>query len=52
MSNLLFNIRFGTRHFQFSRDWELTFKVNDYWIKNPPTRWFDVYCVFGKQLGL
>jgi len=52
MSNLWFNIRFGTRHFQWSRDWEITFRVNPYWIKNPPDRWFEVYCVFGRQVGL
>lgn len=52
MSNLWFNIRFGIRHFQWSRDWVITFRVNPYFIKNPPPKWFAVYCVFGKQIGL
>lgn len=52
MSNLWFNIRFGTRHFQWSRDWKITFSVNTYFIENPPAKWFEVYCLFGKQVGL
>jgi hypothetical protein len=52
MSNLWFNIRFGTRHFQLSRDWEITFRVNPYFIENPPKRYFDIYCLFGRQVGL
>ena len=52
MSNLWFNIRFGTRHFQWSRDWEITFRVNPYWLENPPTKWFEVYCLFGGQIGV
>jgi hypothetical protein len=50
MSNLWFNIRFGRRHFQLSRDWELSFRINPYWTENPPAQWFEVYCVFGKHL--
>lgn len=50
MSNLWFNVRFGTRHFRVSRDWKITFDVNPYFIKRPPTKWFEVYCVFGKQI--
>lgn len=50
MSNLWFNIRFGRRHFQFSRDWEITFRVNPYWIDNTPPTWFQAYCLFGRQL--
>lgn len=52
MSNLWFNIRFGTRHFQWSRDWEITFRANPFHLEYPPTQWFQVYCVFGKQVGL
>ena len=47
MSNLWFNIRFGRRHFQLSRDWEISFRVNPYWIENPPANWFAVYAAFG-----
>jgi hypothetical protein len=52
MSNLWFNIRFGTRHFQLSRDWEVSFRVNPYFLENPPLPgyWFEVYCLFGKQI--
>ena len=52
MSNLWFNIRFGTRHFQWSRDWKITFSVNPYFIENPPAKWFEVYCLFGEQFGV
>jgi hypothetical protein len=52
MSNLWFNIRFGTRHFQFSRDWEVSFRVNPYWLDNPDGRWVVVYCAFGRHFGL
>ena len=47
MSNLWFNIRLGKRHFQLSRDWEVSFKVNPYWYDNKPDSWFAVYTVFG-----
>jgi hypothetical protein len=52
MSNLWFNIRFGTRHFQWSRDWEISFRVNPYWLENPSAKWFEVYCLFGQQFGV
>jgi hypothetical protein len=52
MSNLWFNIRFGVHHFQFSRDWEITFRVNPYFLENPPTKWFEIYCLFGKHSGM
>lgn len=51
MSNLWFNIRFGTRHFQFSRDWKISFRVNSYWVKNQPDKWFKIYCLFGKEIS-
>ena len=52
MSNLLFNIRFGTRHLQITRDrpWLITFKHNPYWWEVKPEKWFQVYCAFGKQV--
>jgi len=50
MSNLWFNIRFGVRHFQLSRDWKITFRVNPFHLDYPPAQWFEVYCVFGKHL--
>jgi hypothetical protein len=51
MSNLWFNIRFGTRHLQLSRDWELSFKVNPHWIEHTPNKWFAVYCAFGHHFN-
>lgn len=50
MSNLLFNIRFGSRHFQLTREWEISFKVNPFWVRNVPDKWFAIYCIFGKEL--
>jgi hypothetical protein len=50
MSNDWFNIRFGRRHFQFSRNWEITFRVNPYWVENPPTKQFEIYTIFGVHL--
>jgi hypothetical protein len=54
MSNLWFNIRFGKRHFQFSRDWQISFSKNPYWdtlLKSDydVVSWFQVYCAFGKH---
>lgn len=46
MSNLWFNIRFGTRHWQWGPD-GMTFRVNPFWVKNKPAKWFEVYCLFG-----
>lgn len=50
MSNLWFNIRFGKRHFQLTNDWEVSFKVNRYWLDHRADSWFEVYCLFGKEL--
>ncbi len=50
MSNLWFNIRFGTRHFQLTNEWKVSFRVNRYFIENPPDKWFEVYCLFGKHI--
>lgn len=52
MSNLWFNIRFGARHLQMTRDWQVSFTVNGYHIEHPPTKWLEVYCLFGRQMGL
>ncbi len=42
MSNLWINWRFGVRHLQIGPDgW--SFRVNPYYLENPPTRWFEVY---------
>lgn len=53
MSNLWFNIRFGKYHWQFSRDWQVTFGRNAYWDADPEAyaqaNWFQVYCAFGKH---
>jgi len=51
MSNLWFNIRFGVKHWQWGPD-GMRFSVNPYFIENPPDKWFEVYCVFGVQVGL
>ena len=50
MSDLLFNIRFGKRHFQIgTRPLRVTFGVNKYFVQNPPASWFEVYTLFGKH---
>lgn len=49
MSNLWFNIRFGKRHLQLSRDWELSWTINSYWHHHKPDRWFEIYCAFGRH---
>jgi hypothetical protein len=53
MSNLWFNIRFGKRHWQLSRDWEVTWEINPYWDHDQQTYqispWFQVYCAFGRH---
>ena len=51
MSNLWFNVRFGVRHWMWGPD-GMTFSKNPYWMINKPTKWFEVYCLFGKQIGL
>lgn len=48
MSNLWFNIRFGKRHLQIGPD-GVSFKINSYWLKNAPDKWFAVYCWFGNH---
>jgi hypothetical protein len=53
MSNLWFNIRFGKYHWQFSRDWAVSFGRNAYWDTDPEvyknSPWFQVYCAFGRH---
>lgn len=49
MSNLLFNIRFGSRHFQMNREFKMSFEVNPFWIINKPEKWFQIYSAFGKH---
>jgi hypothetical protein len=53
MSNLWFNVRFGKYHWQFSRDWRMSFGRNGYWYEHPGAyakeNWFQVYCAFGKH---
>jgi len=53
MSNLWFNIRFGKYHWQFSRDWEISFRKNRFWDIEPEEyqkeSWFQVYCAFGRH---
>lgn len=44
MSNLIINIRFGTRHLQITNEfpYEITFRVNPYHITNKPGKWFEI----------
>jgi len=57
MNNLLFNIRFGVRHFQMTRwPFEFSFRINPAQVKRrdkePNTwKWFEVYCIFGKHFS-
>ena len=45
MSNLWVNIRFGSYHLQMGNDYpyKITWKQNQYWVKNKPNKWFAVY---------
>lgn len=47
MGNLLFNIRFGIRHFMITKDYKFSVTKNDYHKDNPKR--FEVYTLFGKQ---
>lgn len=49
MSNLWFNIRFGSRHFQLDNEWKFSFRQNRHWIENPPSKWFAIYTFFGQH---
>jgi len=54
MSNLWFNIRFGTYHWQWGPE-GMTFRENDYWVKIKRDyqlnyKKFEVYTLFGKHL--
>jgi len=51
MSNFWFNIRFGIRHWQWGPD-GMSWGVNPYHLENPPVKWFEIYCLFGRQVGL
>ncbi len=51
MSELLFNIRFGSKHFQMTRNLEFRWIHNDvHDVRGPGWSWFAVYCIFGKHL--
>lgn len=53
MSNLWFNIRFGTYHWQWGPD-GMTWKQNQIHVARRNTdsqwRWFELYCIFGVHL--
>ncbi len=54
MSNLLFNIRFGTYHLTLTRNWKLSYSQNQAqvnWKRNEPETWsrFAIYAAFGKH---
>ena len=52
MSNLWFNIRFGTRHWQWGPD-GMSFRFNPAQERlrneDPNWKWFAIYCFFGKH---
>lgn len=45
MSDLFINWRFGVRHLQIRLHSSpyISFDINDYYIKNPPKKWFEIY---------
>lgn len=51
MSNLLFNIRFGTYFFQVTRDWDVSWEQSlphkHTYRHEPGWKWFEIYTVFG-----
>jgi hypothetical protein len=54
MSNLWFNIRFGTYHWQWGPD-GMRFRQNPAQVEwrqeqSWNWKWFEVYCIFGKHL--
>lgn len=50
MSNLLFNIRFGSWHWQLTKNWCMSFTHNNvHDDRGPGFKWFVVYCWFGKH---
>lgn len=54
MSNLYFNIRFGTYHFQWAKDSPyFSFSQNSRQVADrefdPDWKWFAIYCAFGKH---
>lgn len=50
MSNQYFNIRFGKYHFVIARDSPyVSLRKNDYWDFTPYSKWFEVYCAFGRH---
>ena len=54
MSRLWFNIRFGTRHFQWGPDgwsWDVN-PTQVAWKNSEPKtwKWFAIYCMFGKHI--
>lgn len=51
MSNDYFNIRFGSKHWQWRRDSpRFTITHNHYWDKNKPSHWLEIYVAFGIHL--
>lgn len=51
MSDQIFNIRFGKRHWIVTNNNSWSFSKNDYWDFAPYTKWFEVYCLFGKHFN-
>lgn len=49
MNNAWFNIRFGSYHLKLDPDDGITFSQNPYHVKNKPTKWFVIYCWFGRS---
>lgn len=40
-----------TELFGGSKDWRFSFSVNPYHIDNPPSKFFQIYHLFGKYIG-
>lgn len=43
MSDLILNIRFGSRHFQIDKEWKCSFRFNMFWLTHRPDKWFCIY---------
>ena len=49
MSNLILNIRFGSKHFQITaKPFKCSIKQNDYWLFHPMDGWFKIYQIGNK----
>jgi len=50
MSNLWFNIRFGSYHWQLDNRWRMSWTHNPvHDVRGPRFKWFAIYTWFGKH---